>query len=306
MSRPDVLEQLRLEEAGYLRKLEECRADIERLDGSDSKGEPWVAPMSVLLAHYQKNPTRFLVGNVMPGTSIGMIAATPGAGKTTALVQLALCLANGRGFLDWRIERPVRSLVVCMEGARDLFLERCRSTARLLSLTAEEADHVQFHTWAAKDFQIGRPGLERLIKESKAEFVVLDTIRYFRAGGDENSADDFMQYVMGPLRGLSQKHGTTFCLVHHYKKNGGQSGADLLRGSTAMHGDLDWIWQIEPPNQKDEDDAETRSEPLRDRTIKVTKNRFGPTGEHRCHVDLKNAMFYRGQVLAGQGSSTAI
>lgn len=295
MNRPGILEQLRAEEASYLRKLDECRADIERLEGRGRDGEPWVVPLSALREHFREKPTRFLVGNVMPGTSIGMLAAYPQTGKTTALVQLALCLTNGRHFLDWRIERPAKTLVVCMEGARDLFADRCASTGRLLGLTPEEIDLVRFHSWVAKDFQIGRPGLERMIDESSAEFVILDTVRYFRTGGDENNADDFMRYVMEPLHKLSEKFGATFCLVHHYSKSGqGVSGPDKLRGSSAMWGDLDWIWQIESSDADAEQQAERDRNPVRDRKLIVSKNRFGPTGVFDCHADLAKAIFYRG------------
>ena len=98
----------------------------------------------------------------------------------------------------------------------------------------------------------------------------MDTLGYFFTG-DENSASEWKQKAMAPLRRLAESHGCSFLFVHHNNKPApGREGWQKGRGSSAMQGDCDLWMRLETIGRCD-----TNPDPP-ERHLVVEKNKYGP------------------------------
>jgi hypothetical protein len=191
------------------------------------------------------DPVPSLVGNgAIAKESLNVLAGEPGTGKTLLALNLVLCLAAGKSFLGLHVPVPCRCLFVEAEGNRTRFRERVLTARRSLGLN-EEPDIPLFFPPRAATFEIGE-GLEAMIKESGALFVVLDTVGLFHEG-EENSATDWKRHVVKPLRRIIESTGAAFLLLHHFgKPSEGRTGGHRVRGTSAIKGDVDTLLLLEP------------------------------------------------------------
>lgn len=248
MDRSSLLERLQAEERVLLNDLEQCRSNIEALSGIQAS-----EPNAVVLREFlgeRLTDFEWLFGGAIAAGTIGMLVADPTVGKTTLLVQAALCLTHGRspfGYRGnseiWRVTRPVPSLYVLAEGSRAAFQNRVRTAAAAIGVP----DTVPF--WLphrnVTDYLITSPAFESMIRTSGAGLVVLDTLGYFHKG-NENDATDWKKHVMAPLRSMTAKYGCSFILVHHQvKATPERTGWQKGRGTSAMFGDLDFYLRLE-------------------------------------------------------------
>lgn len=226
----------------------------------------------------------WLIGGHLARRSISMLAADPGIGKTTLMAQMTLSLSTGRPFLGSPSPAVTRTLLIQAEGSRGAFQGRWRSACEAMGI--EKADTRGWFIQADgsrdffRDFEIGSVGFNRVLKDSGAELVILDTIGFF-ARFNENDPDEWRQKVMRPLRQATIEHGTSFVLVHHQPKitDANRDNRDG-RGTSAMLGDCDHFWRLE----------RVTDEPgLRD--LVVRKNKYGVEQTYRMSFDLGNAIF---------------
>jgi RecA-family ATPase len=277
-------EQLRAdlcrEKAEYESKLAAVNEDLATLSG-ETEGR---APVVSLAEFRNENLSDFiwLVNGSLTHGAVAMLAADAGLGKTTLLVQLSLCLSAGIDpFPGMTIPRPEPTLYIAAEGSRGAFQGRVEAARKALGISPGIGWFLQKER--TTDYQIGGATLEAMVSKSKAALVILDTIGFFWSG-DENSAVEWKQGVMIPLRNLTAKYGCAFMLVHHHgKESEHRKGWQRARGTIAMYADLDAFYQLdlvesEPPT------------PWR-RLLVQTKNRFGMTGEWELEFDAGNARF---------------
>lgn len=258
----DLVSKIDAEEKKHLARLEELRTERERITGIVSGPEPVSAARFLAEPH---PPIPWLLGGLIAESSVGLMTADGGIGKTTLLVQACLSMAAGHHVFGYRVEKPTPVLMVLAEGSRAAFQARFRTTLGNLGFTV---DRLPWFIQPADltEYQIGSSGLDRMIEKSGARFVVLDTIGYFH-GGDENDANDWKQHVMKPLRKTIAKHGCSFCLVHHHVKGGAdRQGWRKGRGSSAMFDDADFWLRLEPVDGPG-------NEAKRD--LHVDKNKYG-------------------------------
>jgi len=255
-------------------KLDAAIQDLKTLDD----------PPGGLVTAFQKlvnegTAVDWLIGGLMVKGSVNMLVADPKVGKTTLVVQLALAITSGSyGIFGFNISECLPVLVVEAEGARRAFAARLATTARSMNVEIPTNGFIQAD--GMTDFQIGSPGLERLIAASKAGLVVLDTLGYFHTG-DENSATDWKKNVMVPLRKLTAKYGCSFLLVHHQTKESQErKGWQKGRGTAAMFGDCDLWLRMEAP------DGTAK------RVLHVDGNKYGRMGyEIPLSLDTVRAIF---------------
>src|SRR5689334_15031900 len=79
-------------------------------------------------------PEDLLLGGVFSTTSVGMLAAETGKGKTMFSIALSFAMRLGRDFLHWKARRPCRVLYLDGEMPRDLMQERIRLAAQWFDL----------------------------------------------------------------------------------------------------------------------------------------------------------------------------
>lgn len=264
--------------AEHKRKVAELENEIAVIYGSEDEALPTVVDEPT----FDAEPTviDWLVGGLIANETVTMLVADPGIGKSTFVSQLTLALANGLPFLGANISRPRRTLTLAAEGSRAAFRARRHATMRALGLQPTKRWTIQHPR--VNDFTVGGPHFERMVKESMAELVVLDTIGYFVAGWDENSSEQWKDKLMRPLRKLTAT-GVSFLLVHHQPKvTESNRGNRLGRGTSAMFADCDHFWLLEGVEG---DGNEAR------RDFVVKKNKYGRGLTSRLRFDDTNALF---------------
>lgn len=273
-----LLERLRAEEVRLVDTLAECRRDISEITGEETE-----APVTQLDEFLAERNTDFdwIVGGSLARGSVGMLVADPAVGKTTLLVQMALCLSAGRApWYDAPVARPFQTLYVSAEGSRGAFQARVRTAREALGIPVGIGWFIQRS--GVTDYQIGGPTLDGMIRKSAADLVILDTIGYFWKG-DENSAVEWKAQVMKPLREMIAKYGCTFLLVHHQiKATPGREGWQRARGTSAQFADLDAFYRLEV----DDNDQSGVT-----RVLSQDKNKYGLTQKWSLRFDAATARF---------------
>lgn len=235
-----LAQKLRNSIARKRKEIEELTRNLHEVEGDSIDLAP--VPLESFLKERNAD-FRWLFGGVIAEGSVGMFVADPSVGKTTALVQMTLSLAAGKDVFGMRVGEASPTLYVAAEGSRAAFQNRVETARRSLEITETAKWFV--HTQGMTDYKIGSVGLDRMIRQSGAKFIVLDTLGYFHSG-DENDANDWKRHVMIPLRELIAKYGCTFCIVHHQGKSAeGRAGWRKGRGTSAMFGDCDFWLRME-------------------------------------------------------------
>ena len=277
MTRPgrlSVVDQLKAKRDELLRQVSELDADLNDLTGEI---DPSQAPVHARDFVRESGEFEWIVGSLIAEGSVTMVAAEPRLGKTTLLVQMALCLSAGQKFLDFHVPRPARTLYILAEGSRHAFRARFRTACDSLRLDPDGVDW-WIQPAGEMDFQLRGNHVERLVAASGAKLVILDTLGYFH-GGDENDASEWKRRVMAPLRSMAVRHGCAFVLVHHYGKSvPGRSRWERGRGSSAMFGDVDhWLGleRVELTTEEQQRSDAEKDRLSQRRELFIEKNKYG-------------------------------
>lgn len=273
----DILTELSREREEYLAKIREIDEDIANLSaGHDARH----TPVSAFDFVSEPGDFEWLVGGLIADGTVTMVAAEPRIGKTTLLVQMALCLAMGREFLGMRVPKAVKPLYVLAEGSRNAFRARFSTACQALDIRFKDCP------WAIQpasmaDFNLKSASVSRLFTaaaKSGTKIVFLDTLGYFH-GGDENDNSEWKRNVMGPLRAFGTQLGLSFVLVHHYgKSNPLKSRWERGRGASAMFGDVDHWLGLEKPELTEAEKMLPEAERSRLENVRelyVEKNKYG-------------------------------
>jgi hypothetical protein len=177
-------------------------------------------------------------------SSLTMVFAPRGLGKTWFVLSLAIDLARGENFLSYKVQKPWNVLLIDGEMALGDLQARIRALApeppENFMLLASETLHRE-----GRPINLHDPGdqaaVEEMIQQLAAEgrrpdVVVIDNLSSLSGGKDENdnsALDGLLQWL------VKLRHtGLAIVLVHHAGKNGDQRGAsrreDLLDTSIAL------------------------------------------------------------------------
>lgn len=229
----------------------------------------------------EKDSVTYYCGDVLAEETVNVLVADAGVGKTTLVVQMCLSIASGRPFLGFMKTNPTPVLLLEAEGARGLYRARAEKCRQGLRITNDELRGRWFtqSRWIS-DFTAGGVMVESQIRRSGAKVVVMDTLGYFLGEGDENSAKDWKQRIMFPLRRLRALYGCAFILLHHEAKPSEfRTGHHRGRGTSAMFGDCDTWMSLESLNLSETDQeklpAGWQEEAKRERTLKWYKSKVG-------------------------------
>jgi len=182
----------------------------------------------------------YLVEPFLAKSSLSMLFAVRGVGKTWLGLFLALCLTRGEDFLCWAVPKPRKVLLVDGEMPVERLQFRLRALSggeaisdslRVISV-AEMWQHDQSLTINEETDQ---ERIEKMLaaleaQDAQPDLIIFDNLSSLMAGVDENSnseLDTFLRWLI-KLRA----RGYAVLLVHHAGKAGTQRGAsrreDLL------------------------------------------------------------------------------
>jgi hypothetical protein len=214
------------------------------------RGESSVTPkrpikpvnLAVLLTH--DFPTRELIlSPVFTLSSLNMIFARRGIGKTHASLGIAYAAASGGSFWGWKAARPYKVLLIDGEMPGESLQARLAAIVAA-SDTEPDPDFLQIITI---DMQGGiMPDLSTIegqeaIEEAcqAAELIIVDNLSCLCRSGRENEAESWVTLSEWALRMRSA--GKCVVFVHHAGKDGQQ------RGTSKREDILDVVIELKRP-----------------------------------------------------------
>lgn len=187
-------------------------------------------------------PVNWIVNNLFSAGSLNIVFGLPGAKKTWALLDMAVCVSAGAAWLGMKTQAaPV--LVVDEESGERRLLRRLGEILRghgyiTADLPIYAVSLAGFNLRNIEDMN----HLHELILQTGAGFVLIDALADIMPGADENAVKD-VQPVMLALRQVAEKTQAAIQLIHHANKTGIQ-----YRGSTALLGAVDGMIQVTSEN----------------------------------------------------------
>lgn len=183
-------------------------------------------------------PTRWLIGGVLPEESCLVLGAEEKTGKTWFALDMAICLATGQRLLDEYEPRVTgKTLVYSPEGGWASRKRRMWGLCWGRGLDPREVlcdlPVIEDRLDLATDESCER--LRATIAEHKPALLIIDPFISAHLGMDENSSGD-VQAVLNNVRDLLQENsGMSAILAHHLgKQHKDKSSFHGLRGSTAL------------------------------------------------------------------------
>ena len=197
------------------------------------------------------SPPEFLIADMLPVGGVGIIAAKPDVGKSTALRTLAIAVANGDSWLGRTCRQG--TVLLCQ-------FEEIAAFARehLVQMGAtRETPIFPFFDSCPDEFV---PRLSEWAERHRPALIIVDTLGKTAPGKDLLDYT-VAQQVLTPLVTLARTTRAAIILSHHNKKGESYDPADDLLGSTAIRANMDHTLAITQSGEK--------------RTIKTVSKRYG-------------------------------
>lgn len=169
-----------------------------------------------------------------------LIAGPSKAGKSFALIELSIAIAEGSKWLGWQCEQG-RVLYVNLELDRPSALHRFKDVYEAMGLPAENISNIDIWNLRGKTVPMDKlaPKLIRRSLKKNYQAVIIDPI-YKVLTGDENSADQ-MAHFTNQFDKVATELGCSVIYCHHHSKGaqGGKKSMDRASGSGVFARDPD-------------------------------------------------------------------
>lgn len=169
-----------------------------------------------------------------------MLAGPSKAGKSFALLELAMAMASGGSWMGWRCVRG-RVLYVNMELSRESCLHRLKTMQEQHGLSNGEMHNITIWNLRGKSLTLAdlAPKLIWRLRNDPVDMVILDPI-YKLIGGNESDMGDVARFC-GLTDRLCVELGCAVVYCHHHSKGaqGGKAAADRASGSGVFTRDAD-------------------------------------------------------------------
>lgn len=206
----------------------------------------FVVPSKLVSADKRKRD--WLVDGLIERGTKGLVVARPKTGKSLLFLEIAVCLASGKGLFGGRpYIRPVKVAVVSREDGPEIVQDRLYQLAKGHGLDPKELDRnilINTHEQASS-FNIqkddDRKKMIDWLRAGKVEFCVIDVLERIHLA-KENSNDE-MKIVMKSIEDIGKEAECQMCVIHHTREDGG------VKGATSIEGWADYIFKLESDSQ---------------------------------------------------------
>ena len=169
-----------------------------------------------------------------------LIAGPSKAGKSFALIEMAIAIAEGKQWLKWQCAQG-RVLYVNLELDRASCLHRFKDVYTKLGIPVNNLNNVDIWNLRGKTVPMDKlaPKLIRRAHKKTYTAVIIDPI-YKVLTGDENSADQ-MAHFTNQFDKVATELGCSVIYCHHHSKGsqGGKKSMDRASGSGVFARDPD-------------------------------------------------------------------
>lgn len=169
-----------------------------------------------------------------------LIAGPSKAGKSFALIEMSIAIAEGKKWLGWECIQG-RVLYVNLELDRPSALHRFRDVYQAMGLAPQNINNIDIWNLRGKTVPMDKlaPKLIRRALKKNYIAVIIDPI-YKVLTGDENSADQ-MAHFTNQFDKVATELGSSVIYCHHHSKGsqGGKKSMDRASGSGVFARDPD-------------------------------------------------------------------
>ncbi|WP_438836257.1 AAA family ATPase [Streptococcus pluranimalium] len=169
-----------------------------------------------------------------------LIAGPSKAGKSFALIELSIAIAEGHQWFDWQCEQG-KVLYVNLELDRPSALHRFKDVYNAMGLQPSNVANIDIWNLRGKTVPMDKlaPKLIRRSLKKNYQAVIIDPI-YKVLTGDENSADQ-MAHFTNQFDKVATELGCSVIYCHHHSKGaqGGKKSMDRASGSGVFARDPD-------------------------------------------------------------------
>lgn len=181
--------------------------------------------------------TEWLIDGMLPKGAVILLSGREGSMKSWVVMRLAHAVAEGHPWLGRACQHGP---VLYLDGEMPPALLQKR-----LRLGIGGSQHLHIWSWADQGtFPVHLEGSHLIEAARSHSLIVVDTLRRFMSGFQENSADD-MAKVSQMLRELT-RYGATVLVLHHAPKDVEKRG---YRGSTELGAGVDITMSLEKKQQ---------------------------------------------------------
>ena len=182
-----------------------------------------------------KDP-EFLIDDLLLENSIAMVFGPTGSYKSTVVIDMCVCLQNG---LPWQDKASHQCNVAIFSHEDGGGFKN-----RYLAAAAHHGiENPQVYWDGAVPNLMDKHSLNAYVdelREHEIKLIVIDTLAYAMAGGEENSAKEMGVAVDG-MQKLRNEVGATILLIHHSgkDKSRGARGSSVLKAAVDTELELD-------------------------------------------------------------------
>ncbi|MCR8978711.1 AAA family ATPase [Brevibacillus laterosporus] len=180
-----------------------------------------------------------IVGVLRQGHKM-LIAGPSKAGKSFALIELSVAIAEGEKWLSWQCTQG-KVLYVNLELDRASCLHRFRDVYQALELKPQNIDKIDIWNLRGKSVPMDKLAPKLIRRAAKKNYIaiIIDPI-YKVLTGDENSADQ-MAHFTNQFDKIATELGAGVIYCHHHSKGaqGGKKSMDRASGSGVFARDPD-------------------------------------------------------------------
>jgi len=174
-----------------------------------------------------------------------LLAGPSKAGKSFALIELCIAIAEGRKWLEWPCKKG-KVLYVNLELDRASCLHRFKDVYQALNLKPENLANIDIWNLRGKSVPMDKLAPKLIRRAAKKDYiaVVIDPI-YKVITGDENSADQMATFC-NQFDKICTELGTAVIYCHHHSKGsqGGKRAMDRASGSGVFARDPDALLDL--------------------------------------------------------------
>lgn len=182
-------------------------------------------------------PLEWCVEGLFASPSVSILVGNPGSKKTFTVIDLAVCVAIGKPWLDHPVTQGSVLFIDEQTGPHQL-LARFNAALNAHGATAETPIHIHSLAGHALRDKDSANELIKLAKSKNARLIIIDAFSNLLRGGSESSLAAVLP-VLFHLRRLAEACKAAVVVTHHTNRHGS------FRGSYAISAAADLMLQVE-------------------------------------------------------------
>jgi hypothetical protein len=227
-----------------------CAIEPQAITNPDVRQAPQPIDVVDLLRREFPETPAVIGGGILPRQGFGVFGGAPKLGKSSLLLNAAICRATGQPWLGFPTT-PGRTLYLQAEIPERELKNRLALMSQALEAPIPEKRLITLtYRGLRLDRTEGLQACRRYLEQTRADWLILDPLARFFAG-DENSSREVGRLIAS-LDALIQDLGVAINLVHHTAKPNvldPREGGHRLRGSSALFAAADSVLLLD----RDED-----------------------------------------------------